>query len=914
MTETTDKYEVVSPRLRKLLVVVFVLFAVLVVDSIYLGSVTFVQWLTGENYEDYVYQSAFLIHLSLGLLIIVPAVAYGLLHLRRAIDYPNRLAVRLGLTLFGVVIVLLVSGLVLTRGIPLIELQHPIAREWVYWAHVITPLIAVWLFILHRLAGRPIRWIAGGGVVLVSIVLVGVLTFFAQPPDKDQVGGDFFPSLARTNTGDWIPSGELMRDEYCAGCHSDIHGQWAYSAHRFASFNNPAYLFTVRNTREALLERDGDVRGARFCAGCHDPVPLFSGAFDDPNFDDVHHITAQAGITCIACHGIESLGSNRGNSDYVIAAPEHYPFAFSESQFLAWVNGVLIKGKPSFHKRTFLKPVHKTPEFCGTCHKVHLPEELNDYRWLRGQNHYDSFLLSGVSGHGVQSFYYPSVAEGGCNGCHMPLKKSQDFGAQPFDSSGELKVHGHHFPGANTAIPYLLDFPESVNEAHRKLLENSLRVDIFAVRAGNDITGAVLGPVEPTIPALKVGQEYVVDVVLRNLTTGHLFTEGTADSNEVWVEVEVKSGKKLIGHSGGQSPDDGTVDPWSHFVNAYVVDRNGDRIDQRNAEDIFTKLYDHQIPPGAADTVHYKFRVPEGVESEIEVRASLRFRKFDTKYTRAFQGDEFKGNDLPITTIATDRVTFPIDTPVIVDTPNIDEWERWNDYGIGLLRKPENGALRQAETAFKQVIALGRPEGYLNLARVLIREGRLEEAIDALKSAAEGNAYPWSVDWFGGLVDMQRGEFDSALEAFETLVATNYVEARGRGFDFSRDYRLQNTLADTLFNRSKLARTEDDRLVWLRRSKDHYLQALKEDPENVTSHYGLMQVLANLGDEAGLAHHRMQHERYRPDDNARDRALTAARARDPAANHASEAIVIYDLQRHLADGYKSVYPESSENL
>ena len=127
MTDTRNKYEVVSPRLRKLLIAVFVLFSVLVVDSIYLGSVTFVQWLTGKNYEDYLYQSAFLIHLSLGLLIIVPAVVYGILHLRRAIDYPNRLAVRLGLTLFGVVIVLLVSGLVLTRGIPYIELQHPLS-------------------------------------------------------------------------------------------------------------------------------------------------------------------------------------------------------------------------------------------------------------------------------------------------------------------------------------------------------------------------------------------------------------------------------------------------------------------------------------------------------------------------------------------------------------------------------------------------------------------------------------------------------------------------------------------------------------------------------------------------------------------------------------------------------------------
>ena len=29
------------------------------------------------------------------------------------------------------------------------------------------------------------------------------------------------------------------------------------------------------------------VKASRWCAGCHDPVPFFSGAFDDPKFDDV---------------------------------------------------------------------------------------------------------------------------------------------------------------------------------------------------------------------------------------------------------------------------------------------------------------------------------------------------------------------------------------------------------------------------------------------------------------------------------------------------------------------------------------------------------------------------------------------------------------------------------------------------
>ena len=39
---------------------------------------------------------------------------------------------------------------------------------------------------------------------------------------------------------------------------------------------------------------------------------------------------------------------------------------------------------------------------------------------------------------------------------------------------------------------------------------------------------------------------------------------------------------------------------------------------------------------------------------------SLRYRKFDTTYQRSFQGDAFTRNDLPIVTIATDKITFPL--------------------------------------------------------------------------------------------------------------------------------------------------------------------------------------------------------------------------------------------------------------
>ena len=201
------------------------------------------------------------------------------------------------------------------------------------------------------------------------------------------------------------------------------------------------------------MEKDGNVKSSRWCAGCHDTVPFFSGAFDDPKFDDVEHPTAHAGITCTSCHAITHVNSTVGNADYTITEPAHYPFATSKSGPLQWINNQIVKAKPDFHKKTFLKPLHKTAEFCATCHKVSLPTELNHYKeFLRGQNHYDTYLLSGVSGSGARSFYYPAVAKENCAACHMPLQPSSDFGSKDFDGSGTRKMHNHRFPGANTGL------------------------------------------------------------------------------------------------------------------------------------------------------------------------------------------------------------------------------------------------------------------------------------------------------------------------------------------------------------------------------------------------------------------------------------------------------------------------------
>ena len=241
----------------------------------------------------------------------------------------------------------------------------------------------------------------------------------------------------------------------------------------------------------------------------------------------------------------------------------------------------------------------------------------------------------------------------------MPLTGSDDFGARRFDDSGVLKVHDHQFPAANTALPQLLNYPGWVNQAHLKFLDGVVRVDLFGLKTGGNIDGELAAPLRPAVPVLEPGRRYLLETVIRTVKMGHPLTQGTADSNELWMDVVLKSGDRIVGRSGGMDAD-GAVDPWSHFVNVYMLDRDGNRIDRRNPQDIFTPLYNNQIPPGAADAVHFGFTVPPGLKAPIEVEVRLQYRKFDATYVKYFKGDPGAKDALPVVTLATDRITFPV--------------------------------------------------------------------------------------------------------------------------------------------------------------------------------------------------------------------------------------------------------------
>lgn len=211
----------VGPRLKVLLATIFGIVALLGANSVYLVAIT----VLGEEYQNQFYMFMFLMHLTLGLVVVVPFLVFAFGHLATAFRRPNRKAVRAGIALLIVSLVLMLSGFVLMRfgiGSYKFEVRDPQARSIAYWVHVIAPVLAILLYVTHRMAGPVIKWRWAGvwaGTVALFVVAMGMLHhqdprgWYATGP---KAGTKYFaPSAARTATGNFIPPETLMMDDYC---------------------------------------------------------------------------------------------------------------------------------------------------------------------------------------------------------------------------------------------------------------------------------------------------------------------------------------------------------------------------------------------------------------------------------------------------------------------------------------------------------------------------------------------------------------------------------------------------------------------------------------------------------------------------------------------------------------------------
>lgn len=863
------------------------------------------------------YAAVVLLHVGLGVLFCIAGI--------RLLPYALRqpLVVKLG-------------ALVLTIGaaIGLVLIYTGTARvHWnLLYSHIVVSglgvtLLAVW-------------WLARRGSVKRSLVLTRALVLLiaagisfgsryarrswsrhyvinnpsVAPLSMDQEGdgsqGSFFPSSAQVAGKRKIPSKYFMESDACQRCHQDIYKQWQSSAHHFSSFNNQWYRKSIEYMQDV-----NSVKSSKWCAGCHDPALLYSGMMDTPIKQIVNRPESQAGLGCMMCHSITQVKSTMGQGDFLLDYPELHELAASKNPVVRFLHDFSIKLNPEPHRRVFLKPFMQTqtPEFCSSCHKVHLDVPVNNYRWFRGFNEYDNWQASGVSGLGARSFYYPPKAQG-CPDCHMPATKSNDMG----NVNGV--VHSHAFPGANTAVPFANQDQHQMDLEQNFLKSGALTVDIFALsRAAtntaavgqkNDLqttfavgeeaemqtTGEATGSAAPvTAPLDKVnafvrrGDSLRVDVVVRTRKLGHFFPGGTVDAYDTWVELKGVDDKGQTLFWSGKVEDDGKgpVEPGAHFYRSLQIDEHGNPINKRNAWATRAVVYVRLIPPGAADTVHYRLNVPQNAGNKITLTARLCYRKFSWWNTHfayaghpkdnphgsdpaspamtyayddrpmAFDGDTsiVSGKvkqipDLPVVEIATDTVQVTVLPQGAAEpSPRVlaekAEWQRWNDYGIGLFLQ---GDLKGAAAAFQRVTEAdpSNPDGWVNLGRVAVQEGDNERARVVLQKALALKPDLARADFFYARVLRADGDYDAALARLQKVLA-----------QYPRDRVVRNEAGRVLF----LQRKYNDAIAQLR-------EAIAVDPEDLQANYNLMLCYKGLGDSDKAAYYQKLYMRFKADESS----------------------------------------------
>ncbi len=139
----------IGPRLRPILCLVLCLGAVVGANSVYMAGITLLEHGGGRPREGYLYPYMYLAHVALGGALVVSVLVFGALHIRRARRRPSRRAALTGCLLFGTTMVLVSSGFALMLFGSL-AIRDPGVRSALYWAHVATPLLAIWFYVVHR--------------------------------------------------------------------------------------------------------------------------------------------------------------------------------------------------------------------------------------------------------------------------------------------------------------------------------------------------------------------------------------------------------------------------------------------------------------------------------------------------------------------------------------------------------------------------------------------------------------------------------------------------------------------------------------------------------------------------------------------------------------------------------------------
>ena len=878
------------------------------------------------------YMANVLLHLVLG---VVLAAAFALL-LKRQPDLRRPLIAPA--VLFAIALV---------SALWLVWLGNLREHRWMLNAHVVSSLLGVaallpFLFRLGRIAGRPrtLSLSVGNAALLAAVLpLVTALYVRTHPNPNDRIvnpsvtpasmneegGGPsspFFPSSAKTNVGGVIPSNFFMDSETCGTCHKDIFEQWNSSAHHFASFNNQFYRKSIEYMQDVV-----GTQPSKWCAGCHDHAVFFNGRFETPIKSQIDTPEAKAGLACTSCHAITHVQGSMGQGGFTIEYPALHELMSSKNKYIRAVDSFMTYLNPEPHRRTFMKPFMTldSPEFCSSCHKVHLDVPVNGYRWFRGFNDYDAWQASGVSGQGARSFYYPPSPMK-CVDCHMPATPSTDPGRH-----ADGTVHSHRFPAANTALA-LVNKDEAQMKVTKDFLQSGfVSVDIFAVspidearertpmvRRANDgaqlmtafgvgeesepqgpivirDVGQVAAPLDKAQPVVAPGSTIRVDVVVRTRKIGHFFPGGTVDAFDVWLELQGHDADGRVIFWSGRVEDEGRgpVEPGAHFYRALQLDEKGNPINKRNAWQARSVQYVRLIPPGAADVAHYRVKIPKDARGPITFTAKLNYRKFAHSYTQfAYAGEPKPGQDPSLVGKAFNSLEYSFDPKNIPTNVSGQVTDQIPNLPIVVVAQ-STAQVRLGDQAtpmqWKPVILKADRERWNDWGIGMLLQGDIKGAEYAFNTTTQAEP-EYSDGWLNlARALIQEGETDAAKPHVQKAIELN--PAAGRNYFFRAmvekadgDYpaaiaSLRRVVQQ--YPRDRVALNQLARILFLSRDYTESLKVLAEvgkvDPEDLQMHYTAMLAYRGAGNMEAAARAEALFKRFKAEESAQ--AITGDRRR-----------------------------------
>ncbi len=174
-----------------------------------------------------------------------------------------------------------------------------------------------------------------------------------------------------------------------------------------------------------------------------------------------------------------------------------------------------------------------------------------------------------------------------------------------------------------------------------------------------------------------------------------------------------------------------------------------------------------------------------------------------------------------------------------------DEWQRWNDYGIGLFLQ---GDLKAAAAAFQKVTEAdpSNPDGWVNIGRCAVQEGDMERARTILEKALTLSPKLARANYFYARVLRADGNYDGAAARLRIVLS-----------QYPRDRVALNDLGRVLF----LQRKYQDAVKTLE-------SVLEIDPEDLQAHYNLMLCYNGLGNEKLAKEHEARYMRFKADESS----------------------------------------------